>query len=621
MPPNSYLVNMRKANKKDMKPNDKRMLGLSITGFVQGSSRAYDSYGCNVFQSFCGNTTQIGGQMGDFRGTINAMGLFLGNDPSGNSIWDTNITTVGTIYGVPYSGATGCTGCVGGTGCAGLTGCGADPATIQKITKNIFIDQEDTRLLTYNSINNTQLPSCLKDIALILSGNIDANNGSENSYCPPNGTSPKDQSALLFWSTPNGSSGSATGPSCGTTGPSGDFNCVTTPSIFSADELSQDTTYFGAFSLPLEYRKYGLRFELALELSDYLGLTIQTGVANIQQTTTGLIPMTSGVPARSSSTTNTTFSPTNLYSELAFNTTATMPDTTAQTYFNDYVANNSAQIFDSECGLNINTCNFDAFSMEDLRGILSFKRTYDIDRFTANDADEYNWSDMLFTPYAWVGGSIPLAEKQNYRKLLSLPFGNNGHPTVGGAVGLMFDFVDSIEVGFEGGGTYFFQKKQYRPVPNHPLQRVVYPYSTDVLVHPGTNFHFKANMNAYQFMNHVSFWATYEIIQHQKDCYQLCNKNTNTITKTLTNTQVRIPIAGDITCTETATVSLGTITEQIFYPEMLRCNSDWRMQFLNMGLVFDIQPGMQASVVWQQPISPKNAYYPVSIMGTFSFIF
>lgn len=578
MPPNSQLVNQRKARKKDMRPDNKKWFSLSVTGFAQAASRAYDWYGCNTYESYCGNSGQIGGQMGDFRGTLATMPLFLGNDPKGNSIWDTNINT-------------------------------ETPTTA---TKSIFYDQSDTRLITQSSINNTMLPPCLKNIASIFSGAV-STSGAENCACQPDGTSNKDKDAFLFL------------PPTTTATASQD----TIPSIFSDDELSQDTIFFGAFSLPLEYRKYGLRIELAAEFCDFVGLTIQTGFSNIQQTTTGLISMTNGLPPvpfpqPTTAGTPQITNPINLYGELATNQSTTVPDTTIQGYFDDYISNNIDEILSPECGINLNTCNFDSVSVEDVRFILSFKHTFDVDRYTAGDDDEYNWPDMLFTPYAWIGGSAPVAKKQNYHKLLSLPFGNNGHASLGGAVGLTFDFIDSVEVGFEAGGTYFFSQDIYRPIPNHPLQRIAYPYSAAVKVQPGANGHFKALLNAYQFMNHISFWATYEIIQHRKDCYSMCNPSDNFVTKSLTNTVVG-PIVGNCaagSCTPTGSpTALGTKTEQIFYPEILRCNSDWRMQFLNMALVFDIQPGMQASFVWQQPISPRNAYYPVSILGSFSFLF
>ena len=217
---------------------------------------------------------------------------------------------------------------------------------------------------------------------------------------------------------------------------------------------------------------------------------------------------------------------------------------------------------------------------------MTFQRPFDPNRFNKNDADD-DWPDMIFTPYIWLGGTFPIAKEQNYNQLLSLAFGNNGHPSMGTGVGMTFDFAESVEVGFEGGLTYFFPKQEYRPFPTHPLQRLLYPFRTDVLTSPGMNWHVKVLMNAYQFLKHVSFWFTYELIEHSKDHFAVCNP----------------------------------ALAQYFYPDVLSCNSDWRGQFFNAALVFDIQPGLQASLVWQQPITPRNAYYPVSILGSINFMF
>ncbi|MBI2352908.1 hypothetical protein HYV11_01530 [Candidatus Dependentiae bacterium] len=594
MPPNSYLVNMRKARKKDLKPNDKRHIGISISGFVQGACKAYDSFGCDAYQGYCGQdgTTQSSKeyQMGNFRGTINGLGVFLGNDPNGNSIWDSTLAYIATA----------------GTPPVGITG-----ATAPNVS--IFSNPSDTRLLTNASINKTLLPSCLKDIAKVFAGTIDPQNDNSLFDCPQ--TTPlKSDSAFIF--------NTGSGTFCTGAYSSDCPFPTTTPSIFSEDMLAKDQVFFGAFSLPLDYKKFGLRAEIAGEITDSIGFTIQTGFVNIQQTTSGLISISDGnasITTTSDGVSSTSPNSNSLYEQLCRVTDdMSPPDTTAQGYFDEYFSNNSKEIFDSECGLHINTCNFDEYSIEDLRFILSFKHTYDLDRYTADDNDPDNWSDMLFTPYTWIGTSIPISKKQNYKKLLSLPFGNNGHYSVGGAVGFMFDFLDSVEVGFEGGGTYFFEHSMHRPVPNHPLQRVVYPYSTDVRLQPGFNWHFKANINAYQFMDHISFWASYELIEHKKDHYCLCNNSNNMVTKTLKSIA---QTTSDTACTSDTAIILGTKTEKIFYPELLNCNSAWRSQFINLALVFDIQPGMQASFLWQQPISPKNAYYPVSIMGTFTFMF
>ena len=152
---------------------------------------------------------------------------------------------------------------------------------------------------------------------------------------------------------------------------------------------------------------------------------------------------------------------------------------------------------------------------------------------------------------------------------------------------MTFDFAESIEVGIEGGVTYFLEREEIRPFATHRLQRVLYPFEAKVTTQPGMNWHFRALLNAYQFLKHVNFWMTYELIEHKKDGFTICDRN----------------------------------QAEYFVTDVMTCRSDWRAQFFNAGLSFDLVPGLQASIVWQQPLSPRNAYYPVSILGSINFLF
>ncbi len=520
MPPNSQFLDLIQARYKNETPSKNRIFGFNISGFIQGANQAAGYTGNTQFGTISG-IPENGFEMGDFRGTLYAMGVFLGKNPAnGNNIWVNGIET------------------------------------------------GNAENITDASITAFGQPSCLQEIATAL-----ANNGGDD--------------ALVF-----NQSTTAT-----------DF-----PSIFYSQALADDTKYFGAFSIPIEYRKQGARVEINFNCSDFFQFTVQGGVVNIKQSFTNTIATQASTSTSCAATGQTAIGP---YSLSALQTvcptggsgtvylsplyaslnTAVAPvwapyNTDAQGIFNEYISNNLDAILDPVCGINQSLCSFDDTSIEDFRFIATFQRPFDPNRAHKDD-DEDDWPDMIFTPYLWLGGTFPIAKEQNYNSLLSLPFGNNGHPSMGTGLGMTFDFAESVEVGFEGGMTYFFAKEEYRPFPTHPLQRIIYPFRTNVLSSPGMNWHLKALLNAYQFLKHVSFWFTYEFIEHTKDSYTVCNPS----------------------------------QAQYFYPEVLSCNSDWRGQFFNAALVFDIQPGLQASLVWQQPISPRNAYYPVSILGSINFMF
>lgn len=524
MPPNSQFLDLTQARIKHEVPSKRRVLGFNISGFTQKAVRARGYTGTNEYGSVAGLPPSAF-ELGDFRGTMYPMGLFLGANPkNGNVIYDARL----------------------------ITG-----------TNDPLHPDTDPAYVTPATIEAFGLPECLKNIASGLVGTT--------------ATSP-----LMFVPV----SQLPTSAQSGT-------------SIFSERKLAQDTVYFGAFSLPIEYQQHGLRWEMNVNCGDYIGLTVQSGLSTIKQTyinnlTTPTTPGQTAIgPYSLSSLATTATSPTiisNLYNELntADATQTTTTEATAQGIFNQYISNNIAAILNPDCVGSDPLCAFEDYSIDDVKVILSFKGIYEPFRYRHTDDDDTgSWPDMIFTPYAWVGGSFPIGKEIDYGNILSLPFGNNGHASAGGAIGMTFDFAESVEVGVEGGATYFLAHNETRPFPTHRLQRVLYPFYANVITQPGLNWHFRALLNAYQFLKHVNFWMTYELIEHRKDDFTFCD----------------------------------TKNSKYYVPEVLTCRSDWRAQFFNAGLSFDIQPGLQASLVWQQPISPRNAYYPVSIMGSINFMF
>jgi|GEM_PF-787904 len=531
MPPNSQFLDLLQARIKHEKPNKKRWFGLNVSGFIQRAVRANGYTGSTQYGSVSGSAPNAY-ELGDFRGTLYAMGLFLGSNPNnGHNLWLNDIDD-----GLPSH-------------------------------------------VTGASIAKFGLPECLEDIAYTLAGYDPTLAGT------PTNTTPSATALVFFPPLP-------TPPTAGTG-----------TSIFSQEYLSLDTIYFGAFSLPIVYQKQGLRWEINANFGEHIGLTIQSGLVNMSQkyvntlataTTSGqtsIGPYSLSAIANSPSTTPPAVS--SLYNNLNLNAASptAAPNTTAQGVFNNEISNNITTILNKDCtDYSTPLCSFNDYSVEDIRFILSFKHTFEPFRFRHEedeDLEDDTWPDMLFTPYAWVGGTCPIAKEICYSNILSLPFGNNGHASVGGAIGMTFDFAESVEVGFEGGATYFLARDEYRPFPTHQLQRLIYPFETSVNTSPGMNWQFRALLNAYQFIKHINFWMTYELIEHRQDCFYVNNRS----------------------------------KAEYFVPSVISCRSDWKAQFFNAALSFDIQPGLQASVVWQQPISPRNAYYPVSILGSINFLF
>ena len=479
---------------------------------------------------------------------------------------------------------------------------GRNPNNGRVIYDENYSDTDVKNYVTPQSISCFGLPPCLSNIA---NGLIQPTNCTSPTIIPnPNGCCPPTvqtstipcpddcevKTPLIFY--PNDNTTAGADPSSKTI------------SIFSPRKLAEDTIYFGAFSLPINYQQSGVRVELNFQFNDYIGLTVQTGASNMKQyyvntlnltttsgsTTTTNPNQTNYGPYSISNILGTSTSVTNLYGAQLnqLDSSLASPSPSAQAIFNQYISNNIASILNPDCLGSDPLCSFDKYSWDDIRAILTFNKSYEPFRARHDDDDDTgSWPDMIFMPYSWIGGSAPVAKKTNYRNILALPFGNDGHASLGGGLGFNFDFAESVEIGVEGGATYFFSSTQTRPFPTHELQRLLYPFETKIDSKPGMNWHFKALLHAYQFLKHVNFWFTYELIEHTRDCYKVCDSS----------------------------------KAQYFVPEVLTCKSDWRAQFFNAAVIFDIMPGLELSFMWQQPINPRNAYYPVSILGSVNFLF
>ncbi len=578
MPSHTHIHSNKKLKLKNVDHTHNSNFGASVSFIAQGACRARDHSGCNEFGSVCGAPAH-GQELGDFQGTLYPFGIFLGNNPDGKSIWANGI------------------------------------------------DNEKITNITPDSINAMGFPRCVRDNLKQLSGNFDADTGLPTAS---GGALTTPAQALMVGPIPDltvadahGCIGSVDCMDCdaggGNPGTGTDActapcipGCVLLPlpigpSVFSEQQLKEDTKCFGSYSLPLEYKKYAFRIEMHANVNDNVGITMQTGFANIKQK-----KVESPFVLTNAQIDGTNCD--NIYPNLTFqgvngdtgmlpnieHQTPTQTVSDAQRVFDIFFTKQLDNILGSDCGISQSLKDFDEYSMEDFRMFLTFSKSHGIKRFLKDEDEDHTWPEMLFTGYGWAGGSFPVGEKRDYTSLLSLPFGNNGHVSLGGGVGLAYDFVDMIELGAELGFAYFLSKEEIRPFPNHKLQRGIYPFHAQVTKQPGVNWHFKALMNAYQCMPHVNFWASYEFIEHGKDEYSF--KFDNTVTKVNPDTN-------------------ETITERLFIPEVLECLSDWRAQFINIGVIFDVNPGMQASLAWQQPITPRNAYYPVSIVASFSLTF
>lgn len=181
-----------------------------------------------------------------------------------------------------------------------------------------------------------------------------------------------------------------------------------------------------------------------------------------------------------------------------------------------------------------------------------------------------------------VSGSVSPGKKINPRDVFAVPFGNNGHAAAGFSAGLNFDFMDTIEVGGEVGFTHFFERDICNlRVPTSEYQSGIFPFATDVTLKPSHNWHFGGKIAAYHFLDRLSLFFQYLIVDHCEDKIEL-------------------------KCPDPA-----------FKPEILECLTNWKVKLVDIGVTYDISPNTGLGFLWQAPLSQKNAYRSTTVLFTF----
>ena len=58
-----------------------------------------------------------------------------------------------------------------------------------------------------------------------------------------------------------------------------------------------------------------------------------------------------------------------------------------------------------------------------------------------------------------------------------------------------------------------------------------------------------------------------------------------------------------------------------FKPEVLEKRSDWKVMVANAGFNYDISPNYSLGILWQIPLSQRNAYKSLTTMIGFNAVF
>ena len=358
---------------------------------------------------------------------------------------------------------------------------------------------------------------------------------------------------------------------------------------------------FGTFSVPIKYKKTGLRFQASMMFSRYVGVNLQIGVANISQCPT-FISQNNYCPNQQLCTTpcgttglNSTPSnacngcgPTpcpNIYNLTTDCRIPRNPLLCLDPFTNQPPNNNIAWRNAVDCvenllmnrwkeiaeAINLDICNFSRTSVEDMHAEVFIRHGLEF----GNRKDKYCWSNVLLVPFASVGGSIPFAPERNQNVLFGLPNGNDGHYSVDFKGGFSAAFRGTIEVTGEAGFTHFFSKgcRSYR-MPTNEYQRFIFPYCAEAELCPGNTWHIGLAMNAYRFCGNLSFWAQYLFVNHDKDRYCLLSENCN----------------------------------GAFKPEQLECFSAWKNHLASVAFHYEFTPEVALGILWQFSMKRANSY-------------
>lgn len=316
-------------------------------------------------------------------------------------------------------------------------------------------------------------------------------------------------------------------------------------------DLSQRLGYI---SFPIEYRKRGVRFECSWQIIGDLGIKLQAGLSDICQTVTTRDYFCDGG-----------FGCDCLADNIKDN-------------INEYLVCKLNDIAHEIC---LDIYSFHQFSAEDFRLLLYWRHAYPV-----NKSRDEDWPKFLAIPFFTVGGSIAAGKEKEPQKAFSLSFGNNGHHSVGFTAGIDLDFVETIEIGAEAGLTHFFDRDICNMfVPNSKYQTNFYPFKTDVRVSPGLNWHFGAKLAAYHFLDRLSVYMQYVLVQHRED--KICLKK----------------------------------QDSAFLPEQLEDISCWKTQLANIGFNYDISPNISLGFLWQAPLTQQNSYRSSTIMFSLNAFF
>ncbi len=239
--------------------------------------------------------------------------------------------------------------------------------------------------------------------------------------------------------------------------------------------------------------------------------------------------------------------------------------------------------------LGLDICNFHKTGLDDLRLSMYWRHLYVINE------DDGRYPRTVFMPFVQAGVGIPLMEEVPDNKVFAVPNGNNHHTFVGGRAGFTIDFLDTIDISFSGGFSYFFRRDLCNVhLPTDPAESGIFPYTADITRRPGPTWNFNFGMHAYHFLDNLSVWIEYAIVSHTRDKITICRSF--------------IPEG-------------SKYFDSGFDVDRAECFSKWEAHVVNVGCNYDLFDCLSIGLLWQAPAKQRNAYRSGTVLGTLTFVF
>lgn len=356
------------------------------------------------------------------------------------------------------------------------------------------------------------------------------------------------------------------------------------------------TCQFGYVSAPLLYRKYGVRFEADFLIIDTcfdaVGLRFRGGVADIRQTVTFFLDKT--CTASCVTGCNDAVATTDCCEAYTC--------TCKNLMINDIIK--QKRLVGELLGYDL--CNtYHIVGPEDLRLSIFWRHLYDL-----NPDDVLDFPRAVVIPFLEAGVVIPMTKHLDPRYVFGVPLGNNGHVGAGAWGGVLVDFPDTVEIGFQAGFTHFFREKYCNyPLPTYESESLIFPYRADVIIKPGTTWHAALSLYAWHFLENLSFWGEYVLTSHENDDIKVCRS-------LLPPNSIFNPETTASDATILAAENLGIKTRRGYLVDQAECLTKWESHLFNVGFTYDISPYVQLGIMWQSSFKQRNAYRSSTVLGS-----